>query len=100
MCNVQMRFTIEGLSRRKPYVTFHFVILKIPSFARVIGFFFIPNIRTIDNKVEEEETKRRQKNWSQLFFSVGLLRGCCFCSCIASIPCLFTDKSKFPSKIK
>ena len=40
-------------------MTFHFVIFKIPSFARVIGFSFIPNIRKIDNKVEER--KRRQK---------------------------------------
>ena len=58
MCNVQMRFTIEGLSRRKPYVTFHFVILKIPSFARVISFFFIPNIRSIDNKVRGKGDKK------------------------------------------
>ena len=35
-------------------VTFHFVLFKIPSFARVIGFSFIPNIRTIDNKLEEK----------------------------------------------
>ena len=61
----------EGLSRRKPYVTFHFVIFKIPSFARVIGFSFIPNIRTIDNKVEEKETKRRQKIWPNKFFWEG-----------------------------
>ena len=40
----------EGLSRRKPYVTFQFVIFKIPSFAHVISFSFIPNIRKIDNK--------------------------------------------------
>ena len=51
-------YIIEGLSRRKPYVTFHFVLFKIPSFACVIGFSFIPNIHTIDNKVEEEETKQ------------------------------------------
>ena len=48
----------EGLSRRKPYVTFHFVILKIPSFARIIGFSFIPNIRKIDNKVREKGDKK------------------------------------------
>ena len=53
------QMTIEGLSRRKPYVTFHFVIFKIPSFTCVIGFSFIPNIRKIDNKVKER--KRRQK---------------------------------------
>ena len=39
-------------------MTFHFVLFKIPSFACVIGFSFIPNIHTIDNKVEEEEKKR------------------------------------------
>ena len=34
---------------------------------RVIGFGFIPNIRKIDNKVEEEE---RKKNWcDNIFFS-------------------------------
>ena len=49
---------IEGLSRRKPYVTFHFVVLKIPSFARVIGLSFIPNIRTIDNKVRQKGDKK------------------------------------------
>ena len=38
---------------------------KISSFVRVIGFGFIPNIRKIDNKVEEEETKRRQKKLAQ-----------------------------------
>ena len=48
---------IEGLSTRKPYVTFHFVILKNPSFARVIGFSFIPNICTIDNKMREKGDK-------------------------------------------
>ena len=40
-------------------MTFHFIVFKIPSFAHVISFSFIPNIRTIDNKVEER--KRRQK---------------------------------------
>ena len=39
-------------------MTFHFVIFKIPSFACVIGFSFVPNIHTIDNKVEEEERKK------------------------------------------
>ena len=34
------------------------------SFVRVIGFCSIPNIRKIDNKVEEE-TKRRQKKLAQ-----------------------------------
>ena len=56
----------EGLSRRKPYVTFHFVIFKIPSFARVIGFSFIPNIRKIDNKVKERKggkTKMKETFW-------------------------------------
>ena len=54
--------TIEGLSRRKPYVTFSdfdFVVFKIPSFACVIGFSSILNICKIDNKVEER--RRRQK---------------------------------------
>ena len=57
---------IEGLSRRKPYVSFHFVILKIPSFARIICFFFIPNIRNIDNKVRQKGDKkiRRKKFFS------------------------------------
>ena len=60
-------------------MTFHFVLLKIPSFARVIGFSFIPNIRTIDNKVEAGGDK--------IFVVVvvalsgdsnpGILRGCC-----------------------
>ena len=49
---------LEGLSRRKPYVIFHFVILKIPSFVRVISFFFIPNICNIDNKVREKGDKK------------------------------------------
>ena len=49
-------------------MTFHFIILKIPSFARVISFFFIPNIRNIDNKVREKGDKKiRQK---KCFFSV------------------------------
>ena len=34
---------------------------KISSFVRVIGFGFIPNIRKIDNKVEEEERKKEKK---------------------------------------
>ena len=34
-------------------------ILKISSFVHVIGFGFIPNFRKIDNKVKEEERKRR-----------------------------------------
>ena len=34
---------------------------KISSFVRVIGFGFIPNIRKIDNKVEEEERKKETK---------------------------------------
>ena len=39
--NVVYEVLIEGLSRRKPYVTFfHFVIFKIPSFAHVIGLLF------------------------------------------------------------
>ena len=52
---------IEGLSRRKPYVTFHFVIFKIPSFAHVIGFSFIPNIHKIDNKVEEKKEAKKDE---------------------------------------
>ena len=46
-------------------VTFHFVLFKIPSFAHVIGFSFIPNIHKIDNKVEER--KRRQKKMKKTF---------------------------------
>ena len=57
---------IEGLSRRKPYVSFHFVILKIPSFARIICFFFIPNIRNIDNKVRQKGDKKMRR---KKFFS-------------------------------
>ena len=70
--------TNEGLSRRKSKVTFHFVLLKIPSFAHVIGFSFIPNICTIDNKVEAGGDKKF------FFFALsgdsnpGILRGCCF----------------------
>ena len=45
---------------------------KISSFVRVIGFGFIPNIRKIDNKVEEEERKK-DKNWpNNIFFLVEL----------------------------
>ena len=64
--------TIEGLSRRKPYVTFDFVIFKIPSFTHVIGFSFIPNIRKIDNKVEER--KRRQKKDERISFEPSIER--------------------------
>ena len=54
------KWAIEGcMRRRKPYVTFQFVILKIPSFMRVIGFSFIPNIRKIDNKVREKGGKKK-----------------------------------------
>ena len=44
---------------------------KISSFVRVIGFCFIPNIHKIDNKVEEEETKKIgpiQERFKKKFF--------------------------------
>ena len=70
----------EGLSRRKPYVTFHFVVFKIPSFARVISFSFIPNIRKIDNKVREKGGRKigPPQNIFQLSMdsNPGLLSGC------------------------
>ena len=40
------------------------------SFVPVMGFSFIPNICKIDNKVAEEERKRRPKNWPNFFFPV------------------------------
>ena len=55
--NISMKYELKSPVEKRPKWRFW----KISSFVRVIGFGFIPNIRKIDNKVEEEERKKEKK---------------------------------------